>query len=104
MTELVAYERRQIESPRAISLESRPIMPMDSHEETWGRKPERAGRTRNRRHRSNQPSRRHDRPVSCMVGWRVGPAELGAWTYDAITVGPAPTQDPLEIWLGGNGP
>jgi len=31
-------------------------------------------------------------------------AELGAWTYDAITVGPAPTQDPLEIWLGGNGP
>jgi len=34
MTELVAYERRQIESPRAISLKTRPIMPMDSHDET----------------------------------------------------------------------
>lgn len=31
-------------------------------------------------------------------------AELGGWSYDAITVGPPPVQDPLEIWLGGNGP
>jgi probable F420-dependent oxidoreductase len=31
-------------------------------------------------------------------------AELGGLVYDNITVGPAPAQDPLEIWLGGNGP
>ena len=31
-------------------------------------------------------------------------AEFGPWVYDGVRVGPAPVQDPLEIWLGGNGP
>lgn len=31
-------------------------------------------------------------------------AEVGDWSFDGITVAPPPIQDPLEIWLGGNGP
>jgi alkanesulfonate monooxygenase SsuD/methylene tetrahydromethanopterin reductase-like flavin-dependent oxidoreductase (luciferase family) len=31
-------------------------------------------------------------------------AQIAGFDYDGITVGPAPIQDPLEIWLGGNGP
>lgn len=31
-------------------------------------------------------------------------AEHGPWSYDGIRIGPAPVQEPLEIWLGGNGP
>lgn len=42
----------------------------------------------------------------CRTWWEGEPvtAELGEWSYDGITVGPRPVQDPLEIWLGGNGP
>lgn len=42
----------------------------------------------------------------CRAWWAGEPVtdELGDWVWDAITVGPAPVQDPLEIWLGGNGP
>ena len=42
----------------------------------------------------------------CRAWWAGEPVtdELGEWTYDGITVGPSPVQDPLEIWLGGNGP
>jgi alkanesulfonate monooxygenase SsuD/methylene tetrahydromethanopterin reductase-like flavin-dependent oxidoreductase (luciferase family) len=31
-------------------------------------------------------------------------AEFAGFRYDGVTVGPAPVQEPLEIWLGGNGP
>lgn len=31
-------------------------------------------------------------------------AEHGPWRYDEVRVGPRPVQEPLEIWLGGNGP
>ena len=47
------------------------------------------------------------RTIELCRAWWAGEAvtdELGAWSYDAITVGPTPVQDPLEIWLGGNGP
>jgi len=50
---------------------------------------------------------RVERTIELCRSWWAGEAvtdELGAWTYDGITVGPAPVQDPLEIWLGGNGP
>ena len=30
--------------------------------------------------------------------------DIAGFSYDAVTVGPPPIQDPLEIWLGGNGP
>jgi probable F420-dependent oxidoreductase len=42
----------------------------------------------------------------CRAWWAGEPvtAEVGSWSYDAIKVGPPPVQDPLEIWLGGNGP
>ena len=39
--------------------------------------------------------------------WWAGDAVTGAiagFTYDDVTVGPPPIQEPLEIWLGGNGP
>lgn len=50
---------------------------------------------------------RVQRTIELCRAWWAGQAvtaELGEWTYDGITVGPAPVQDPLEIWLGGNGP
>lgn len=28
----------------------------------------------------------------------------GPWVFDGVRVGPSPIQEPLEIWLGGNGP
>jgi probable F420-dependent oxidoreductase len=31
-------------------------------------------------------------------------AEIAGFVYEDVTVGPPPVQDPLEIWLGGNGP
>jgi probable F420-dependent oxidoreductase len=31
-------------------------------------------------------------------------AEIGDFRYDGVRVGPPPVQEPLEIWLGGNGP
>lgn len=31
-------------------------------------------------------------------------AEIAGFSYDDVTVGPPPSQAPLEIWLGGNGP
>lgn len=31
-------------------------------------------------------------------------AEFGDFVYDEVRVGPPPVQEPLEIWLGGNGP
>ena len=31
-------------------------------------------------------------------------AEHAGYRYEGVRVGPAPIQDPLEIWLGGNGP
>lgn len=42
----------------------------------------------------------------CRAWWAGEPvtAEIDAYRYDAVTVGPPPVQDPLEIWLGGNGP
>lgn len=39
--------------------------------------------------------------------WWAGEAvtdEVGGFRYDGVRVGPRPIQDPLEIWLGGNGP
>ena len=42
----------------------------------------------------------------CRAWWagQAVTAEIDNWVYNNITVGPAPAQDPLEIWLGGNGP
>ncbi len=31
-------------------------------------------------------------------------ADIGPYRYDGVTIGPPPLQDPLEVWLGGNGP
>lgn len=39
--------------------------------------------------------------------WWAGEAvtgEFAGFTYNEVTVGPPPIQEPLEIWLGGNGP
>ncbi len=39
--------------------------------------------------------------------WWAGEAVTGDYmefSYDEVRVGPPPVQDPLEIWLGGNGP
>ncbi|MFT5531390.1 MAG: putative F420-dependent oxidoreductase [Candidatus Poriferisodalaceae bacterium] len=39
--------------------------------------------------------------------WWAGEAvtdEYAGFSYDAVKVGPPPVQEPLEIWLGGNGP
>lgn len=47
------------------------------------------------------------RTIELCRAWWAGEAvtgELGEWVYDGITVGPPPVQEPLEIWLGGNGP
>ena len=42
----------------------------------------------------------------CRAWWAGEPvtAELAGWSFDGVTVRPAPVQTPLEIWLGGNGP
>lgn len=31
-------------------------------------------------------------------------AEIAGFRYEAVRVGPRPVQQPLEVWLGGNGP
>ena len=52
-------------------------------------------------------TKRIERTIELCRAWWAGEAvtaELGAWSYDGTTVGPPPMQDPLEIWLGGNGP
>ena len=42
----------------------------------------------------------------CRAWWAGEPvtAEVDGYRFDGVTVGPAPIQEPLEIWLGGNGP
>ncbi len=42
----------------------------------------------------------------CRTWWSGGAvsAEFNQFIYDEVTVSPPPIQDPLEIWLGGNGP
>lgn len=42
----------------------------------------------------------------CRAWWAGDPvtAEHGDLVFDGIRVGPRPVQEPLEIWLGGNGP
>lgn len=47
------------------------------------------------------------RIIELCRAWWSGDAvtdELGDWSYQDVRVGPTPVQDPLEIWLGGNGP
>jgi len=42
----------------------------------------------------------------CRHWWAGEPvtAEESGFVYEGVTVGPRPLQDPLEVWLGGNGP
>ncbi len=42
----------------------------------------------------------------CRSWWAGDPvtAEFDGFRYEGVTVGPTPVQEPLEIWLGGNGP
>jgi len=42
----------------------------------------------------------------CRTWWSGQPvtAEIAGFRYDKVRVGPSPIQEPLEIWLGGNGP
>ena len=42
----------------------------------------------------------------CRSWWAGDPvtATIDGFRYDEVTVGPPPVQQPLEIWLGGNGP
>lgn len=42
----------------------------------------------------------------CRSWWAGDPvtSEIDGFRYQGVTVGPTPVQDPLEIWLGGNGP
>lgn len=47
------------------------------------------------------------RTIDLCRAWWAGEAVTaaeGPWEFRAITVGPRPVQDPLEVWLGGNGP
>ena len=47
------------------------------------------------------------RVIELCRAWWAGEAvtaELTGYRYDGVTVGPTPVQEPLEIWLGGNGP
>jgi len=51
--------------------------------------------------------RRVEQVIELCRAWWDGEAvtaELAGWRYEAIAVRPRPVQDPLEIWLGGNGP
>lgn len=51
--------------------------------------------------------RRVEQVIELCRSWWAGDAvtaELDGWSYEAVTVRPRPAQDPLEIWLGGNGP
>ncbi len=42
----------------------------------------------------------------CRAWWAGDPvtSEIDGFRYDGVTVAPTPVQQPLEIWLGGNGP
>lgn len=42
----------------------------------------------------------------CRAWWagQAVTAEFAGFSYDEVTVAPPPIQEPLEIWLGGNGP
>ena len=50
---------------------------------------------------------RIERVIELCRSWWVGQAvtaEIDGFRYEEVTVGPPPVQQPLEIWLGGNGP
>ncbi|MGY9071598.1 MAG: LLM class flavin-dependent oxidoreductase [Acidimicrobiales bacterium] len=52
-------------------------------------------------------SRRMETTIDLCRSWWSGEsvtAEFAGFSYEDVKVGPAPLQDPLEIWLGGNGP
>ena len=47
------------------------------------------------------------RTIELCRSWWAGEAvtaEIAEFSYQAVRVDPSPVQDPLEIWLGGNGP
>lgn len=47
------------------------------------------------------------RAIDLCRAWWTGEAvtaELSGFSYKGVTVSPPPVQEPLEIWLGGNGP
>jgi probable F420-dependent oxidoreductase len=51
--------------------------------------------------------RRLEQVIDMCRAWWSGDAvtaQLAGWNFEGITVRPAPVQQPLEIWLGGNGP
>ncbi len=51
--------------------------------------------------------RRLEQVMDLCRAWWAGEAvtaDIGGWSFERITVSPAPVQQPLEIWLGGNGP
>jgi probable F420-dependent oxidoreductase len=51
--------------------------------------------------------RRVEQVIELCRAWWAGDAvtaELAGYRYEAVTVRPRPVQEPLEIWLGGNGP
>lgn len=48
-----------------------------------------------------------ERVIDMCRAWWAGErvtAEFDGFRYDEVKVGPPPVQEPLEIWLGGNGP
>ena len=52
-------------------------------------------------------SQRIEQTIELCKSWWAGEAvtaEIAGFSYDGVRVGPPPVQDPLEIWLGGNGP
>ena len=51
--------------------------------------------------------RRIEQTIDLCRSWWSGEAvsaEIAGFSYHAVAVRPGPIQDPLEIWLGGNGP
>ena len=51
--------------------------------------------------------RRIEQVIDLCRSWWSGDSiscEIAGFSYDEVTVDPRPVQDPLEIWLGGNGP
>lgn len=52
-------------------------------------------------------NQRMERTIELCRQWWAGEAvtaEIAGFVYDGVKVGPSPVQQPLEIWLGGNGP
>ncbi len=52
-------------------------------------------------------NRRMAHVIELCRAWWAGEAvtdEVAGFRYEGVRVGPRPQQDPLEIWLGGNGP